>query len=808
MSSIIAILVLLATLWTLACQRVAVLTGTVIIGIELILFSWYGGPIILLGLLWFVFIVSAAILNIIPLRRKLISDRVLALFKRIMPPISQTEQEAIDAGTVWWDGDLFSGSPDWQKLLQVPKPKLSPEEQAFIDGPVAKLCAMLDDWKITHEHKDLPPEVWQFIKDSGFFGMIIPKQYGGLEFSALAHSTVVHKIASRSITAAVTVMVPNSLGPAELLLHYGTYAQKSYYLPRLAKGEEVPCFALTGPEAGSDAGAMPDTGVVCRGMFEGKEIVGIRLNWNKRYITLGPVATVLGLAFKLYDPEGLIGEKKSLGITCALIPTNTPGVTIGRRHYPLNMAFMNGPNQGKDVFIPLDWIIGGPAMAGQGWRMLMESLAAGRSISLPALSTGAGKLASRGIGAYARIRQQFKTPIGMFDGVKEALTRIAGLTYMLEAARTLTTQAVDMGEKPAVISAIAKYNMTEAMRQIVNDAMDVQGGAAICMGPRNILARAYQAIPISITVEGANILTRTMITFGQGAIRCHPYVLREIQASHDDNAEEFDETLFGHIGFTISNAARALFHGMTGAAFAGSPIPGGPERYYYQQLSRMSTAFAFTADMALLVLGGSLKRREKLSGRLADALSQLYLASAVLKRYHDDSRQAGDLPLMEWGCQSALYKIQQSLDGLLRNFPNRPAAWLVRRVIFPLGLPYPAPNDQLGHKVAEVIMTPSDARNRLTAGIYLPEGTDEPLGRLDDALIKVVAAEVVEKKLSRLVKSGAVKGASKAEQAKEAVGIGQITAEEAQLLLDAAAARWNVIQVDDFSSAEIRHQSR
>ncbi len=808
MSSLIAILILLATLWTLAYQRVSLLTSTLIIGVELILFSWYGGPLILLGLLWAGFLVTAAILNLISLRRALISDRVLALFKRIMPPISQTEQEAIDAGTVWWDGDLFSGNPDWQKLLQVPKPKLTPEEQAFIDGPVSELCAMLDDWKITHEHKDLPPEVWQFIKDKGFFGMIIPKQYGGLEFSALAHSSVVHMIASRSITAAVTVMVPNSLGPAELLLHYGTYSQKSHYLPRLAKGLEVPCFALTGPEAGSDAGAMPDTGVVCRGLFEGKEIVGIRLNWNKRYITLGPVATVLGLAFKLYDPEGLLGEKKSLGITCALIPTNTPGVTIGQRHYPLNMVFMNGPNQGKDVFIPLDWIIGGPSMAGQGWRMLMESLAAGRSISLPALSTGAGKLASRGIGAYARIRQQFKTPIGMFDGVEEALTRIAGLTYMLESARTLTTQAVDLGEKPAVISAIAKYNMTEAMRQIINDAMDVQGGAAICMGPRNILARAYQAIPISITVEGANILTRTMITFGQGAIRCHPYVLREIQSSHDDNGEAFDEALFGHIGFTMGNAARALFQGVTGASFASSPIVAGPERYYYQQLGRMSAAFAFTADMAMLVLGGSLKRREKLSGRLADALSQLYLASAVLKRYHDDSRQAGDLPLMQWCCENALYKIQASLDGFLRNFPNRPAAWLVRRVIFPLGLPYKAPDDQLGHKVAQVIMTPSDARNRLTAGIYLPEATDEPLGRLDDALRKVVEAEVVEKKLSRLVKSGVVKGASKADQAKEAVGIGQLTAEEAKVLLEAAAARWDVIQVDDFSSAEINHQPR
>ena len=650
MSTLLALLLFIATIWAVSYHRLAMLAASGAVLAVLVFISWVGTNSWLLAFLWLATLVVLVPLNVPSLRQTLVSAKALIFFKQVLPALSQTEQEALDAGTVWWDGDLFSGKPEWEKLLKIDTSTLSKEEQAFLDGPVNRLCAMLDDWAITHEYKDLPPEVWQFIKDNGFFSMIIPKSYGGLAFSALAHSAVVSKIASRSITTAVTVMVPNSLGPGELLLHYGTEEQRNYYLPRLASGEEIPCFALTGPENGSDAGAMPDTGIVCNGEFNGEEVLGIRLNWNKRYITLGPVATILGLAFKLYDPDQLLGDKPELGITCALIPTDTAGVTIGRRHYPLNMVFMNGPNQGHDVFIPMEWVIGGPKMAGQGWRMLMECLAAGRSISLPALSTGAGKLSCRATGAYARIRQQFKTPIGLFDGVEEALTRIAGNTYMMEAARTLTATAIDQGEKPAVISAIVKYNMTERMREVLNDAMDVQGGSGICMGPKNLLARPYQSIPIAITVEGANILTRTMITFGQGAIRCHPYVIEEIQSCHSDDLERFDKALFGHMGFTVSNASRALFLALTRSKLAASPSVGSDKRYY-QQLTRMSAAFAFVADVAMLVLGGSLKRREKLSGRLADVLSQLYLASAVLKHYHDQGRPAEDKALMQWACE-------------------------------------------------------------------------------------------------------------------------------------------------------------
>ncbi len=802
MSTLLALLLFIATIWAVSYHRLSMLMASGALLAVLIFISWIGTSGWLLVFLWLATLVVLVPLNVPSLRQALVSTKALIFFKRVLPALSQTEQEALDAGTVWWDGDLFSGKPEWEKLLKIDTSTLNKEEQAFLDGPVNQLCAMLDDWAITHEHKDLPPEVWQFIKDNGFFAMIIPKSYGGLAFSALAHSAVVSKIASRSITTAVTVMVPNSLGPGELLLHYGTEEQRDYYLPRLASGEEVPCFALTGPENGSDAGAMPDKGIVCRGEFNGEEVLGIRLNWNKRYITLGPVATILGLAFKLYDPDQLLGDKPELGITCALIPTDTDGVVIGRRHYPLNMVFMNGPNQGHDVFIPMEWVIGGPKMAGQGWRMLMECLAAGRSISLPALSTGAGKLSCRATGAYARIRQQFKTPIGLFDGVEEALTRIAGSTYMMEAARTLTATAIDQGEKPAVISAIVKYNMTERMREVLNDAMDVQGGSGICMGPQNLLARPYQSIPIAITVEGANILTRTMITFGQGAIRCHPYVIEEIQSCHSDDLERFDKALFGHIGFTVSNASRALFLALTRSKLAASPSVGSDKRYY-QQLTRMSAAFAFVADVAMLVLGGSLKRREKLSGRLADVLSQLYLASAVLKHYHDQGRPAEDKALMQWACEDALYQIQESLNEFLRNFPNRPAAYLMRAVVFPLGMRYRVPSDELGHRVATVILASSDARERLTDGIYLPEAEDEQLARLDDALVKVIAAEPVERKLRKLLKQGEIDAGGKELQAEQALERGLITADEADSVKEAVEARWKVIQVDDFSHEDL-----
>ncbi|MBM2829383.1 MAG: acyl-CoA dehydrogenase, partial [Gammaproteobacteria bacterium] len=579
-----------------------------VFGVLLTGFSYYTSPsVFLLIPLWLCFLLIFVPLLVFPLRRNLISTRLFDLYRKLLPAMSDTEREALEAGNVWWDAELFSGKPDWKKLLSMPIPTLSQEEQAFLDGPVEELCRMLDDWHITHERYDLPSEVWEFIKQKRFFAMIIPKHYGGLEFSALAHSAVVMKLSSRSVTAAVTVMVPNSLGPGILLMQYGTKEQKEYYLPRLASGDEIPCFALTGPEAGSDAGGMQDYGIVSRGEFEGKQnVLGILVTWNKRYITLGPVATLLGLAFKLYDPEHLLGDKENLGIALALIPTKHPGVNIGRRHFPLNIPFQNGPNNGNDVFIPMDWVIGGQDRIGQGWRMLMECLSDGRGISLPALSTGAGKFASRTTGAYARIRKQFNVSIGEFEGVQEFLARIGGLTYMMESARVLTLGSLDQGEKPSVITAIIKFHLTESMRQVVNDAMDVHGGKGIMLGPRNYLARSYQSIPVGITVEGANILTRSMIIFGQGAIRCHPYVLTEMQAvaNPDANAglKQFDQAIFGHIGFTISNVVRTLLLGLSNARLCRAPHADDTAKYY-RQLTRMSSAFAMLADMAMLILG-------------------------------------------------------------------------------------------------------------------------------------------------------------------------------------------------------------
>jgi acyl-CoA dehydrogenase len=736
------------------------------------------------------------------LRRKLISDKILKIFRSKMPPMSDTEREAIQAGTVWWDAELFSGRPNWKKLLSIPQPTLTAGEQTFLDGPVEELCRMLDNWRINEELHDIPPEVWQFMKEKGFLGMIIPKKYGGLEFSALAHSAVVMKVASRSMTAAVTVMVPNSIGPAELIHLYGTEEQKNYYLPRLARGEEIPCFALTGPDAGSDAASMTDTGVVCRGEFQGqKDVLGIRLNWEKRYITLGPIATVLALAFKLYDPEHLLGEKTEIGITVALVPTHTPGVSIGRRHFPLNVSFQNGPNTGRDVFIPIDWIIGGPKQAGQGWRMLMECLAAGRSISLPSLSTGAGKLVSRTVGAYARIRKQFKTPIGYFEGIEEALARMGGYCYLMDAARVMTVGAVDMGEKPSVISAIVKYHHTERMRRLVNDAMDVLGGRGICMGRRNFLGTVYQAIPISITVEGANILTRSLIIFGQGAIRCHPYILKEMKAAADPDpvraSMRFDRALFHHIGFFFRNVTRAFFTGLTGAKFVSAPTDG-PSSRYYRQLTRMSTAFALTSDMAMLILGGALKRKESISARLGDVLSYLYLASASLKHFKDQGAPPEDLPFLQWACEYSLYNIQVRLGEIIGNLPNRPAAWLLRFLIFPTGKPYRGPSDELNHRLASLLLQPSAARDRLTAGIYLPSGHGEPVEVLEVALKKVIEAEAVEKKLKKAVQAGGLKAGDQETLLREAVQAGIIDKKEADLVRSAEEARREAIQVDDF----------
>ncbi len=728
-------------------------------------------------------------------RRDYVTKPLLAWYRKRIPPMSDTEREAIEAGTVWWDASLFTGKPDWPMLLRAPKAVLSEEEESFLAGPVEELCGMLDDWRIEHEWRDLPPDVWAFIKANRFFGMIIPKRYDGLGFSAQAHSAVVSKISTRSIAAAVTVMVPNSLGPAELLLHYGTDEQKDYYLPRLAVGEDIPCFALTGPEAGSDASGMPDVGVVCRGTFEGREVLGLRVTWEKRYITLGPVATVMGLAFRVRDPDGLLGETVERGISVALIPTDTPGVNIGRRHLPVGQAFMNGPNSGKDVFIPMEWLLGGQARIGEGWRMLVECLAAGRGISLPALSAGGIKFAARTTGAYSRIRKQFGVPVGKFEGVQEALARIAGYAYLIESMRRLTAVAIDMGEKPSVLSAIAKSHATEMMRKVINDAMDIHGGKGIIEGPRNYLANVYHAMPVSITVEGANILTRSLIIFGQGAIRCHPYLYKEMQAARDENNErslvDFDALIWRHLGHMFSITGRGFLHNLTGGMFASAPTAG-KATSIYRQLTRASVSFAFVAEVAMVLLGGALKRRESLSARLGDALSHLYILSCALKRFEDDGRPEGDLPLLKWGARHSLYEIQNALDGVLANFPYPPLGTLMRLIVFPLGRRRQPPSDELSGRIADLLLAPNAARDRLTAGIYIGPA-DQPVGQLDIALEAVIEADATLARLRRIgIKTG-----------EEALAQGASNAAEKKVLDRAEDLTRKVITVDDFAPEEI-----
>ena len=798
----------IALIATLAYFRAPLWTSTVVLGIALLGYGVLAGPTVGVVIAWALYLAVFVTLNARPLRQRLVSRHVLGLMRRALPALSQTEREALEAGGVWWDAELFSGKPDWHRLRDLPPARLSEREQAFLEGPVEQLCAMLDDWAITHDLHDLPPEVWRYIKQERFFGMIIPQRYGGLEFSALAHSEVVSKIASRSITAAVTVMVPNSLGPAKLLLEYGTEAQKAHYLPRLATGEEIPCFALTGPEAGSDAGAIPDTGVVCRGAFGGEDdVLGIRLNWEKRYITLGPVATVLGLAFKLYDPDHLLGERDELGVTLALIPTDLPGIEIGNRHLPMDIPFQNGPNRGRDVFIPLSMIVGGIEQAGHGWRMLVECLAEGRGISLPALANGTGKIISRTTGAYARVRKQFKLPIGRFEGVEEPLARLAANTYTTDAARSLTANALDHGERPAVVSAIVKYALTERMRTSVNDAMDIHGGSGICLGPSNFIGRVYQSVPIAITVEGANILTRSMIVFGQGAIRCHPYLLEEITAAQLEDRDEalrrFDAAFFRHLGFIASNVVRALWLGLTGARLTFVPAHGAVQRHY-RALTRLSAGYALLADVALLTLGGRLKRRERLSGRLADGLANLYLASAVLKHWEDQGEHPGDLPLLHYACRDAVYRAQQAMLAVYWNLPLRPLALLVRALTFPAGKPFRPPRDELIHEVAALLLEPSATRDRLTRGAYITGHPDDPTGRIEHALERVTQAEPAEEKLKRAVREGALKVNGQGVSIERARQAGIVDDKEAELLSLAAQATRDAIRVDDFTPQEIQ----
>ena len=790
----------------LAYNRVSLLSSTVAMGAALLAYLFYGSwhP------LWLLVLILAfgllVIPNLLEFRREKITRPALEMYRTMLPSMSDTEKEALEAGNSWWDGELFSGMPDWDRLMSYPAPELSTEEQAFLDGPCEELCRMLDDWDISHERGDMPAEVWAFIKKHKFFAMIIPKQYGGLEFSAYANAMVIAKLASRNSTASSTVGVPNSLGPAELLLHYGTEEQKDRWLPGLASGDEIPCFALTSPQAGSDAAALIDNGVVCKGQWDGKETIGIRLNWDKRYITLAPVATVLGLAFKLYDPDHLIGDKDEYGITAALIPTDLPGIQIGRRHYPLNIPFQNGPTTGTDVFVPLDFIIGGVENAGKGWKMLVELLSVGRAITLPSTAAGGGQAAAYASGAYTQLRRQFNLPVARFEGVGEALARIAGHTYIMNAAVSVTSGAIDQGEKPAVPSAILKYHCTELGRKVANDAMDVHGGKAIMMGPNNYLGRGYMATPIAITVEGANILTRSLIIFGQGAMRCHPYVLRELQAAQDPDPErglaEFDDALFSHIGYAISNAARAFFLALTHAKFSKVPLTT-PTRRYYQNVNRYSAAFALTTDFAMLTLGGKLKIKELLSARLGDVLSCMYLASCVLKHFENQGRRASDIPLVEWSVRSLMYHAQEQLHSFLRNFPNRPVAFLLRCIIFPRGRTYSSPADELGGKLVSLITKTGEGRERLSEQAYKALEPGSPLGLLQEALEMSENLEPLEQKLRQARREGLIRSEYLGHQIDEAANAEVISSEEAAELRDYHEKVQHLMSVDDFSPDEL-----
>lgn len=762
-------------------------------------------------------IVAAAIVALVSaivllpfLRKPLVSSPFMAFFRKVLPPLSQTERIALETGSVGFEGELFTGDPDWNILLNYPKPQLTAEEQAFLDGPVEELCKMTNDFQITHVHADLPPEMWEFIKKNKFFGMIIPKHYGGLGFSALAHHKVIQKLASISSVVSSTVGVPNSLGPGELLNHYGTPEQKDYYLPRLAVGQEVPCFGLTGPFAGSDATSIPDYGIVTKGMWKGEEVLGLKLTFDKRYITLAPVASLIGLAFRMYDPDKLLGDVEDIGITLALLPRDTDGVEIGRRHFPLNSTFQNGPIRGKDVFIPLSQIIGGPDKRGLGWNMLNECLAVGRSITLPSTGSGGAKAGAVVTGAYARIRKQFGLSVGRFEGVEEALARIGGKAYKISALCQYTAAAVDRGDVPSVPSAIAKYHCTNMSREVITDVMDIIGGKGIILGPRNFAGRSWQASPIAITVEGANIMTRSLLIFGQGAILCHPWVLKEMKAAQNENRAEglrdFDQSLFGHIRFGFSNAVRSFWFGLTGSRFGAAPGDAYTRRYF-RKLDRYSANLALMADISMMTLGGKLKFKEGLSGRLGDVLSHIYMTSAMLKRYHDDGAPAAEQPLLAWAFHDSVHKIEEALSAALRNFPIRPIGWLMWALVFPLGRRAEAPGDRLGHRVASLLMSANPARDSLARGVFLTPCENNPGGRIASYLEKAIAAEPVERKLLKGLKTGAIKALDFPAQLDEGVAKGLISAEEKAQLIELRAIIMDTISVDDFDVHELRAAS-
>ena len=779
---------------------------------------WHILSILCSGLL-----LALALLLVLPgsLRRDKLSRPLLGWVRSRLPSLSDTEAEALKSGSVDWDGELFSGKPEWNKLLDAQPAHLTSEEQAFLDGPVEKLCAMLDDWKITHEQYDLPDKVWKFIREKGFFGLVIPREDGGMGFSNTAHSEIVMKISTRSVSAAVTVMVPNSLGPGELLMHYGTDAQKQHYLPRLAKGEEIPCFALTSPVAGSDAGAIPDKGIVCKGSWNGEEVLGLKVTWNKRYITLAPVATLIGLAIKVYDPEHLLGEQEDIGVTCVLVPRDTDGVNAGARHLPMNTVFMNGPTWGSDVFIPMDQVIGGQDMLGKGWTMLLECLSIGRSISLPALGTGAGKVASLATGSYAYTREQFGRSISQFEGVQEALEPIAGYTYMMDAARLLTSGMLDRGVRPAVPSAVLKYRNTDLMREVINHAMDVVAGRGVITGPRNFLARAYQAVPIGITVEGANILTRSLMIFGQGSIRCHPFIVDEIDAAGMDDqrqaTEKFDGVFYRHLAHTTRNALRALLLGLTRGWL--EPVPRqGDIRPFYRQLARFSAAFALMTDVTLLSVGGGLKARQRLSGRMADCLTHLYYATAVIKQWHEEGYPDDQRPLVEWSLHTCLRDLQKAMRDAILNFPVRALRWPLRLIVFPLGATgLNGPDDRLGARVAATIVDDTPVRRRISRGAYITQDPEDPLGRVLHAYRLAQDTAEMRSRLHQAIRDrdedeldgiALLMGHQRKELVDWACAQGIVTADECPKLEEALTALYDVIRVDAFEGEGLKALAR
>lgn len=796
---LIATLILLGTAMVLAARRASL---TLWAG------SLFGAGLVIVALggswLWCLPALALSALTVSSLRMSVLTKPALGLTRKILPKVSQTEQEALDAGTVGWDAELFSGKPNWETFKQTREVELTDEEQAFLDGPTETLCSMLHNFDITHHRKDLPPEVWQYIRDQGFLGMLIGKEHGGLGFSAQAQSMVVSKLGSRSVSAAITVMVPNSLGPGELLTKYGTDAQKSHYLPRLAKGVDIPCFALTGPNSGSDAGSMRDVGIVCERDLNGKKTLGIELTFDKRYITLAPVATLVGLAFRLHDPDQLLGDKTDVGITLALLPHDHPGVNTGRRHFPCRSAFMNGPVTGEKVFITMDQLIGGAEYAGQGWRMLMECLSVGRAISLPAIGTTAVKMTLRNTSAYARIRRQFGLSIGQMEGVAEPLAEMVKRAYVFEAARGATAAMVDDGEKPSVVSGLMKYQATEAMRDSYDNAMDIHGGKAICDGPSNYLFADFGAVPVGITVEGANILTRTLITFAQGALRAHPWLYKEVQAAQSEQGEAaFDEALRGHVSYTLSNLTNGLWHNLTGGRFASAPSDAGIEKRWYQQLHRGSASFAAVADLTVVTLGGDLKRKQMISGRMADALSELYLMGVTLKRFAEDGRLAEDEAVLNASMQDAYARFQSHLDSVIRNFPNPWAKGLMRVVALPFGQTYsPAPDHQ-NYKLAKQILEPSQWRDRMTRDMYINYDESDLTGVMEAAMLAVTECADIEKRFLKGIREGRYEWRHDQDTIGMAVNQGVITPEEGHKLRRAIDLTEQAIAVDHFDPQEL-----